>query len=92
MAVGGNLSVKRFIFALAASPLVGGFAWGVMNLPNGWSGLAARLINGVLAAPMFVFVLFARPSRVPSFLYILAAFLVLLWIALRLPKAPKNAA
>lgn len=83
MANAGNLTVKRFAYAVAGSPLLGGFAWGVLNPSSGMEGLIARFVDGVLAAPMFVFVMFARPSRLPSWLFVAAAFLLLLFIAIR---------
>ena len=86
MAIAGNLSFKRMLFVVLASPAVGGFAWGALNPPSGWDNLAGRLIHGVLAVPMTFFTMFARPDKVPSWACIAIAFLLLCLVAIRWPR------
>ncbi len=92
MALPGNLSFKRILIVIVGSPLLGGFAWGTLNPPAGWDSLAGRLLNGALAAPMSFFVMFARPDKLQSWLFIALAFVVLLFLAIRWPRSPSNAA
>lgn len=87
MAVPGNLTLKRMVFVVLAAAPVGGFAWGVLNPPSGWDNIAGRLIHGVLAVPVTVFTMFARPDKVPSWTYIAIAFLLLCLVAVRWPRS-----
>jgi hypothetical protein len=87
MALTGNLSPRRMLFVVLASPAVGGFAWGILHPPNGWENFTGRLLNGVLAVPMTFLTMLARPDKVPSWAYIAAAFLVLCLVAIRWPRA-----
>ena len=87
MSPSGNLSPMRFLVALLGAPFLGGFIWGVLNPSSGMDSFAGRLINGVLAAPMTVFTMLMRPDKVPSWLCVFAAFLLLLWLAIRVPRS-----
>lgn len=92
MAMAGNLSLKRILIVVVASPLLGGFVWGVLNPPSGWDNLGGRFIHGALAAPMSFFVMFARPDKLQSWLFVALAFVILLFLAIRLPRSPASAA
>jgi hypothetical protein len=74
------------------SPLLGGFAWGVLNPPAGWENLGGRLIHGVLAAPVSLFVMFLRPDKLQSWLAIALATALLLFLAIRWPRSPTGGA
>jgi hypothetical protein len=87
----GNFGLKRLLIVVVGSPLLGGFAWGVMNPPAGWDNVAGRLIHGALAAPMSLFVLFSRPDKLQSWLYIAVAFVLLLVLAIRWPRTDYKA-
>jgi uncharacterized membrane protein YccC len=83
----GNLSIKRSLLAIVGSPLLGGFAWGVLNPSSGWETLVGRLIHGILAAPMSLFMVFTRPDKVPSWPLVAVALLILLLAAMRWPRS-----
>ena len=87
MTLPGNLSFKRILIVIVGSPLLGGFAWGTLHPPSGWDSVAGRVINGLLAAPMSLFVMFARPDKLQSWLFIALAFVMLLLLAIRWPRS-----
>jgi hypothetical protein len=91
MALPGNLSLKRIVIVLVGSPLLGGFVWGALNPPATWDHLVGRFIHGVLAAPMSLFVMFARPDKLQSWLFIAVAFVFLLFLAIRMPRSRPGA-
>ena len=90
MSLPGNLGATRVFLALAGAPMLGGFAWGVLNPPAGFENFAGRLIHGALAAPMSLFMIFVRPDRVPSWPLIAVALLLLLWVGMRWPVAERE--
>ena len=85
MSLPGNLGGTRIFLAFAGAPLLGGFAWGVLNPPAGFDSFLGRMIHGALAAPMSLFMIFIRPDRVPSWPLVGVALLFLLWVGMRLP-------
>ncbi|HWT17057.1 MAG TPA: hypothetical protein VN581_14870 [Patescibacteria group bacterium] len=91
MALLDNLSLKRILMVVVGSPLLGGFVWGALNPPSGWDNLAGRFLHGALAAPMSLFIMFARPDKLQSWLFIAFAFVLLLFLAIRLPRLPPSA-
>lgn len=92
MAMPRNLDIKRMILVVLGSPLLGGFFWGVFNPPGGWDNVGGRIVHGLLAAPMSLFVMFVRPDKVQSWPFIAAAFLLLLFVAIRWPRPIPGAA
>lgn len=87
MAALENLSIKRLVFVFIGSPLLGSFVWAVFNPPAGWENVLFRFIHGVLVAPVSLFVMVMRPDKIQSWAYIGVTFLLLSWIAIRLPRS-----
>ncbi len=80
-----NWTPVRLLIAIALSPSLGGFLWGVYNAPSGWTSFAGRILHGALALVTAPTMVLAMPARVPYWPYIAVAFLLLTWASIRWP-------